>query len=322
MFYSKKRIVNLDIPDNDKNGLRDIIYVEKDLNIKDVRLSINITHPYNGDISLEITSPKGTKANILSPGRSPGEDIRSTFEGDSLSKFEGEKSKGEWILKVIDSGARDNGSLDDWCLGFSLEKSKRSEIFIEDDLELNSSQFCQQGGPIKEITAKVNVEHGHIGDLILELSAPSGKSITIHNKVGGGNKSLVKSFADELNSFIGESAKGKWTMKISDTMPRDAGHLVSWGLKIVTGVAPPKREDLTTIEGIGPKIKDLLYDGGIYSFEQLANSTFGKLKKILSNAGPRYQMHDPTSWPKQSRLAADGKWDALETLQDELDGGK
>jgi len=33
-------------------------------------------------------------------------------------------------------------------------------------------------------------------------------------------------------------------------------------------------------------------------------------------------MHDPTSWPIQSRLAADGKWDELKVWQDEHDGGK
>jgi len=42
----------------------------------------------------------------------------------------------------------------------------------------------------------------------------------------------------------------------------------------------------------------------------------------LTDAGPRYQMHDPTSWPQQSGLAAKGKWEELKTLQDKLDGGK
>jgi len=33
-------------------------------------------------------------------------------------------------------------------------------------------------------------------------------------------------------------------------------------------------------------------------------------------------MHDPGSWPQQAGLAAEGKWDELQTLQDNLDGGK
>jgi len=32
-------------------------------------------------------------------------------------------------------------------------------------------------------------------------------------------------------------------------------------------------------------------------------------------------MHDPTTWPAQSKMAADGDWDGLKKWQDELDGG-
>jgi len=33
-------------------------------------------------------------------------------------------------------------------------------------------------------------------------------------------------------------------------------------------------------------------------------------------------MHDPSTWPNQSQLAADGKMDELKILQDNLKGGK
>jgi hypothetical protein len=33
-------------------------------------------------------------------------------------------------------------------------------------------------------------------------------------------------------------------------------------------------------------------------------------------------MHDPTTWPEQAKMAADGNWDELKTLQDNLKGGK
>ena len=44
--------------------------------------------------------------------------------------------------------------------------------------------------------------------------------------------------------------------------------------------------------------------------------------KILSEAGPRFQMMVADSWPEQARLARDGKWEELNELQDKLDGGK
>jgi predicted flap endonuclease-1-like 5' DNA nuclease len=82
-----------------------------------------------------------------------------------------------------------------------------------------------------------------------------------------------------------------------------------------------KKEDLKVVEGIGPKIETLFNDAGIHSFEQLANTSAGRLKEILIAAGSRYQMHDPTTWPAQSKLASEGKWEELKKWQDELNKG-
>jgi large subunit ribosomal protein L21 len=87
-------------------------------------------------------------------------------------------------------------------------------------------------------------------------------------------------------------------------------------------VAASARDDLTKIEGIGPKIQDLMFAAGIYTFAQLAAAPVDRLKEILKAAGARYASHDPTTWPEQSALAAAGNWDAFKKLTDELDGGK
>ncbi|RPE00261.1 hypothetical protein EGM88_01930 [Aureibaculum marinum] len=81
------------------------------------------------------------------------------------------------------------------------------------------------------------------------------------------------------------------------------------------------KDDLTKIEGIGPKIKGLLNDDGIWSFKQLSESTVEKLQKILDDAGPRYRVHNPKTWADQAKLAAQDKWDELKKWQNELKGG-
>ena len=83
-----------------------------------------------------------------------------------------------------------------------------------------------------------------------------------------------------------------------------------------------KADDLKIIEGIGPKIAEILIAAGIATFAELAKTKATKVKEILEAAGSRYKMHDPTSWPKQADLAAKGKMDELKKLQDELNGGK
>ncbi|MEM7454534.1 MAG: helix-hairpin-helix domain-containing protein [Planctomycetota bacterium] len=86
--------------------------------------------------------------------------------------------------------------------------------------------------------------------------------------------------------------------------------------------AAPVQEDLTQIEGIGPKIQELLYGHGISSYVDLANATVDQIQSILTQAGGMMASHDPTTWPDQARLAAVGEWDKLKAWQDELDGGR
>ncbi len=84
-----------------------------------------------------------------------------------------------------------------------------------------------------------------------------------------------------------------------------------------------KADDLKKIEGIGPKIASILSEAGYETFAKLAKADPEKIREILlEKGGKRYAMHDPTTWPKQAEMAAEGKWDELKNWQDELDGGR
>jgi large subunit ribosomal protein L21 len=79
-------------------------------------------------------------------------------------------------------------------------------------------------------------------------------------------------------------------------------------------------DDLTRIEGIGPKVAEVLAEAGISTFEALANTSVEDIQKILTDA--ELQMMDATTWPQQAELAAKSDWDALKKLQDSLSGGR
>jgi len=80
-------------------------------------------------------------------------------------------------------------------------------------------------------------------------------------------------------------------------------------------------DDLTPIEGIGPKIENILRIAGIYTYAQLAATDVERLRQILTEAD-LIALADPTTWPEQAKLAADGAWEALEALKEELKGGR
>lgn len=87
---------------------------------------------------------------------------------------------------------------------------------------------------------------------------------------------------------------------------------------VVTAAVEP--QDLTLIEGIGPKINQLLHAAGIQTFAQLAETGVEQLKAILEPAG--LQFIDPGSWAEQARLVSEGKMEAFEQLTSQLKGGR
>ena len=83
-----------------------------------------------------------------------------------------------------------------------------------------------------------------------------------------------------------------------------------------------KTDDLKIVEGIGPKIAELLQSAGIKTWKALASADEDRLRSILDEAGPNFNVHNPGTWPEQARLAEAGDWDGLKKLQDELNAGR
>ena len=78
-------------------------------------------------------------------------------------------------------------------------------------------------------------------------------------------------------------------------------------------------DDLTRIEGIGPRIAGLLGDAGIRSFADLAVTPAARLEEILRGAGPNFfRLAEPGTWPDQALLAARGEWEAFERMKAQL----
>jgi predicted flap endonuclease-1-like 5' DNA nuclease len=84
--------------------------------------------------------------------------------------------------------------------------------------------------------------------------------------------------------------------------------------------AVPGRDDLIALEGIGPKISEILHNAGIYSYRQLAETDVSRLNQILQENNLR--LADPTTWPEQAKLLAEGDMEGFNSLKDKLKAGR
>lgn len=109
--------------------------------------------------------------------------------------------------------------------------------------------------------------------------------------------------------------------------------IITSGAKASAKAAAPKAEapkagkstkgdDLTIVEGIGPKIAELFISKGIASYSDLAKANVDQLKAILEEAGGVIKSKNPATWPAQAQMAADGKFAELKKWQEELKDGQ
>lgn len=130
--------------------------------------------------------------------------------------------------------------------------------------------------------------------------------------------------------FVGKSKYGKYETQIAglesnlNTANTEkmqfATELDDYKARFASKVAKP--DDLKVVEGIGPKIESLLKAGGINTWSDLATAQIDRLKGILSDAGDRYRIHDPSTWPQQAGMANSNQWEELESFQNSLTAGR
>lgn len=79
-----------------------------------------------------------------------------------------------------------------------------------------------------------------------------------------------------------------------------------------------KIDNFLKIQGIGPKINNLLHQNNINNFEKLSKTKIEDLQEILKKQGGTYPMANPKSWIFQAQLANQEKWEELEEYKNYL----
>lgn len=318
----KENHVNAEIPD--RSGITNSINVWRKGKVQNLKVRLNISHPFLGDLFVKLTSPNGTSAILHNREGGSSDNLDVVINGETLKGFIGENAKGLWTLTCEDHATKDNGTLNTWGIDLEceeMEEGYKKEIFIpnKDAKALISTQESRFNGRVTACEADLEIEHPLIGDLVVSLTSPSGTEVVLHNREGGSQNHVKRHFeGDQMAAFIGDQSAGTWTLKVDNFHAADSGLLKHWKVRF----RYQQVDNLKKVEGIGPKIEQLLNNAGIFSFSGLAGTSAGAIKDILIAAGDRFKMHDPTSWPTQSSLAAQGKWDELKKWQDEMVGGK
>lgn len=79
------------------------------------------------------------------------------------------------------------------------------------------------------------------------------------------------------------------------------------------------QDDFSYLDGVGPKISAILRSAGVKTFAKLAAKEVDDLREILVAENPSLlRLSDPTTWPEQAGMAAEGRWENLKALQEDL----
>jgi len=153
-------------------------------------------------------------------------------------------------------------------------------------------------------------------DFIIPANDDAGKSIEI----------IMSEVTDAVAQGLAERKADKQSEK--EVAPEPKAETTPQPKEENVEEAPvPKKEelvqpdDLTKIEGIGPKAAEALIAAGIATYTNLSTAEADAMKTILAEASPRLAHLDPGSWAKQAKMAAEGKWDELKEWQDSVKGG-
>lgn len=133
------------------------------------------------------------------------------------------------------------------------------------------------------------------------------------------NKARQAAITSEILDIVGgaEALQGAID-KVAKKLEADF-ETVRPDLPVKKGLEKP--DDLTKIEGIGPKMQSALQAAGIDTYEKLAKASDDQLKAAVESAGMRLAPSLST-WADQAAYAARGDWDGLDALQEKLVGGR
>jgi subtilisin-like proprotein convertase family protein/subtilisin family serine protease len=210
----------LQIPDNNSTGVRDIIHFNDNARAGTVKVSVDITHTYIGDLRLTLIAPSDRMVVLHDRNGGQTDDIKKTFDASNtpgLAGLAGESVQGDWILHVQDLAAADTGLLSRWEVEITgrqdnaIRLVEMPGVTIPDNSPGGIERMLTAAGDgrIRDITVSLDITHTYIGDLSVTLTSPGGADVVLHDRSGGSEDNIIKTYTPATTSGLARSA-GSW----------------------------------------------------------------------------------------------------------------
>jgi subtilisin-like proprotein convertase family protein/subtilisin family serine protease len=215
----------LQIPDNNPAGVRDTLRFNDNVSAGSVKVTVDITHTYIGDLRLTLIPPSGNAVVLHDRNGGRTQNLRKTFDTTNtpaLTALTGKPIQGDWTLWVQDLAAIDTGLLNRWEVEVSGQQSNAIRIEEAPGVSIpdNNPGGIERllnvagNGNIRDIALNVDITHTYIGDLNVNLIAPNGTRIALHQRSGGDTDNLIKTYSaattSGLASLRGQPVQGAW----------------------------------------------------------------------------------------------------------------
>ena len=241
---------DLAIPDNRQAGVSSTLQVTQAGRIAQLTVGVDIQHTYIGDLQVSLTAPSGARIMLHERTGSNTQNLIATYSTDDvlvLQALIGGAAQGDWTLHIADRAPIDTGTLRRWELDMDLEASTQVvqgeaspgvTIPDNDSTGVSSSISIAQSGNAQGLVVSVDITHTYIGDLRVELTAPSGQQAVLHDQSGFGEDNLIRTYdsvsVPALAGLIGESIQGTWQLRVADLLGQDIGKFNHWSLELTT----------------------------------------------------------------------------------------
>jgi subtilisin-like proprotein convertase family protein len=244
----KSSTPGLAIPDNASSGVRDIINIAEALTVASVKVTVDISHTYIGDLRLTLIVPSGDSVVLHDRNGGNTDNLHRTYDVSTtpgLAGLVGKPTQGNWTLRVQDLAPIDAGTLNHWELEISSGTSNQIEVHESPGMMIPDNNptgierklNVTQSGQMRDMEVTLDITHTYIGDLSVTLFSPSGTQIVLHNRGGGTQDNLVTTYKSTAMSALanlrGQQVQGGWKLKVADLEAVDVGKLNRWALKIV-----------------------------------------------------------------------------------------